>query len=77
MRRVLDNDRGGFVDTLAEFAPEAVKQQLGGGLASGIFGNASIIQSDPLPLLVAKNVVLFLIDRLTPAGPPRRFLFYF
>ena len=75
MGRVLDGDGGGFVDTLAEFAPEAVQHQLGGGLASGIFGNTGDIQSDTLSFLVAKNVVSFLLHGLTPTRPPRRFLF--
>ena len=75
MGRVLDGDGGGFVDTLAEFAPEAVEHQLGGSLATGIFGNAGNIQSNALPLLVTKNVVPFLLHGLAPAGPPRRFLF--
>ena len=43
MGGVLDGDGGGFVDTLTEFAPEAVEHQLGGGLATGIFGNAGNI----------------------------------
>ena len=64
-----------FVDTLAKFAPEAVQHQLGGNLASGIFGNAGDVQSDALPFLVAKNIVSFLLEGLTPAGPPRGFLF--
>ena len=75
MGRVLDGDGGGFVDTLAEFAPDPVQHQLGVSLATGIFGNAGNIQSDALPLLVTKNVVLFLLDSLAPAWPPRRFLF--
>ena len=40
MGRVLDGDGGGFVDTLAEFAPDPVQHQLGVSLATGIFGNA-------------------------------------
>ena len=75
MGRVLDCDGGGFVDTLAEFAPEAVQHELGGSLASGIFGNAGDVQSDALSFQVAKNVVSFLFHGLTPTGPPRRFLF--
>ena len=71
---VLDSDGGGFVDPLPEFTPEAVQHQLGGGFTTGIFGNADI-QSDPILLLVAKNVVSFLLYGLTPAGPSRRFLF--
>ena len=58
---VLDSDGGGFVDPLPEFAPKAVQYQLGGGFTTGIFGNAADIQSDPLPLFVAKNVVSFLL----------------
>ena len=72
---VLDGDGGGFVDPLPEFAPETVQHQVGGGLATWIFGNAADIESDPLPLLVTKNIVSVLLEGLTPAGPPRRFLF--
>ena len=61
MGGVLDGDGGGFVDTLAEFTPEAVEHQLGGGLATGIFGNAGDVQSDALSFLVAKNVLSFLL----------------
>ena len=68
---VLDGDGGGFVDTLTEFAPEAVEHQLGGGLATGIFGNTGDVQSDALSFLVAKNVLSFLLEGLTPTGPPR------
>ena len=75
MGRVLDCDGGGFVDTLAEFAPEAVQHELGGSLASGIFGNAGDVQSDAFSFQVAKNVVSFLLHGLTPTEPPRRFLF--
>ena len=75
MGRVLDGDGGGFVDTLAEFAPEAVQHQLGGSLASVIFGNAGNIQWDALPILVTKNVVPFLLHSLAPTRPPHRFLF--
>ena len=69
--RVLNGDGGGFVDSLPEFAPEAVQHELGGGLATGVFGNAGNVQSDPFPFLVAKNVLAFLLEGLTPAGPPR------
>ena len=67
---ILDGDGGGFVAPLAEFAPEAVEHQFGCGLATGIFGNAGIVQSDALPFLVTKNVLSFLLEGLTPAGPP-------
>ena len=72
---VLDGDGGGFVDPLPEFAPETVQHELGGGLATSVFGNAADIESDTLPLLVTKNIVSFLLEGLTPTGPPRRFLF--
>ena len=75
MGGVLDGDGGGFVDPLAEFTPEAVEHELGGGFATWIFGNAANVQTDALPLLVTKNIVSFLLESLTPAGPPRRFLF--
>ena len=75
MGGVFHSDSGGFVDPLAEFAPETVQHELGSGLATGIFGNAANVQPDPLPFLVAKNVVSFLLEGLTPTGPPRRFLF--
>ena len=75
MDGVFHSDSGGFVDPLAEFAPETVQHELGGGLATGVFGNAGNVQSDALPLLVTKNVVSFLLEGLTPTGPPRRFLF--
>ena len=71
MGGVLDSDGGGFVDTLAEFAQETVQHQFGNGLATGIFGNAANIESDALPFLLAKNVLSFLLEGLTPAGPPR------
>ena len=61
MGGVLDGDGGGFVDTLTEFAPEAVQHQLGCGLATGIFGNTGDIESDALSCLVAKNIVSFLL----------------
>ena len=54
---VLDSDGGGFVDPLPEFTPEAVEHQLGGSLATGIFGNTGNVQSDALPFLVTKNVL--------------------
>ena len=75
MGGVLDGDGGGFVDTLPEFAPETVQHQFGGGFATGIFGNAGDVQSDALSFLVAKNIVSFLLEGLTPTGPPCRFLF--
>ena len=71
MGGVLDGDGGGFVDPFPEFTPEAVEHQFGGGLATRIFGNAGNVQSDTLPFLVAKNVLSFLLEGLTPAGPPR------
>ena len=71
MGGVLDGDGGGFVDPLAEFTPETVEHQYGGSLATGIFGNAGNVQSDAFPFLVAKNVLSFLLEGLTPAGPPR------
>ena len=61
MGGILDGDGGGFVDTLTEFASEAVEHQLGGGLATGIFGNAGNVQLDALSFLVAKNVLSFLL----------------
>ena len=61
MGGVLDSDGGGFVDPLPEFAPEAVEHQLGGSLATGIFGNTGNVQSDALSFLVAKNIVSFLL----------------
>ena len=75
MGGVLDSDGGGFVDPLPKLAPETVQHELGRGLATGIFGNAGNVQSDPLPFLVTKNVLSFLLEGLTPAGPPRGFLF--
>ena len=75
MSGVLDSDGGGFVDPLPEFAPETVQHELGGGLTTGVFDNAADVQTNTLPLLVMKNVVAFLLEGLTPAGPPRRFLF--
>ena len=75
MSGVPDSDGGGFVDPLAKLAPETVQHQFGRGLATRIFGNAGNIESDPLPFLVTKNVLSFLLEGLTPAGPPRRFLF--
>ena len=71
----LDGDGGGFVDPLAEFTPETVEHELGRGLTSGVFSDAANVQTDALPLLVAKNVLSFLLEGLTPAGPSRRFLF--
>ena len=68
---VLNGDSGGFVDPLPEFAPETVQHELGRGLATGIFGNAGNVQSDALPFLVTKNVLSFLLEGLTSAGPPR------
>ena len=47
MGGVLDGDGGGFIDSLPEFAPKAVQHELGGGLATGIFGNAADIESVP------------------------------
>ena len=70
MGGVLDGDGGGFVDPLAEFTPEAVEHQFGCGLATWIFGNAGNVQSDTLPFLVTNNVLSFLLEGLTPAGPP-------
>ena len=75
MGGVSDSDGGGFVHPLAKLAPETVQHELGRGLATGIFGNAGNVQSDPLPFLVTKNVLSFLLEGLTPTGPPRGFLF--
>ena len=75
MGGVVNSDGGGFIDSLPEFAPETVQHELGCGFATGIFGNAGNIQSDPFPFLVTKNVVAFLLKGLTPAGPPCGFLF--
>ena len=75
MGGVLDSDSGGFVDPFPEFTPEAVQHELGRSLATRIFGNAGNVQSDALPFLVTKNVVSFLLEGLTPTGPPRGFLF--
>ena len=75
MGGVLDSDGGGFVHPLPKLAPETVQHELGRGLATGIFGNAGNVQSDPLPFLVTKNVLSFLLEGLTPTGPPRGFLF--
>ena len=75
MGGVFDSDGGGFVDPLPEFAPEAVQHELGRGFATGIFDNTGNVQSDTFPFLVTKNVVAFLLEGLTPAGPPRGFLF--
>ena len=75
MGGVLDSDGGGFVDPFPEFAPETVQHELGRGFATGIFGNAGNVQSDPFPFLVTKNVVSLLLEGLTPTGPPRGFLF--
>ena len=66
IRGVLNGDGGGFVDPLPEFTPETVQH------ATGIFGN---VQSDPFPFLIAKNIVAFLFEGLTPTGPSRGFLF--
>ena len=76
MGGVFDSDGGAFVDTLPEFASETVQHQFGGGFATGIFGNTANIKSDALSFLVAKKIVSFLLEGLTPTGPPRRFLFY-
>ena len=75
MGGVLNGDGGGFVDPLAKLAPKTVQHEFGGGLATRVFGNAGNVQSDPLPFLVAINVVAFLFEGLTPTGPPRGFLF--
>ena len=75
MGRALDGDGGGFVNALAKLAPETVEHELGGGLATGIFGDAANVQSDTLPFLVAENILSFLLEGLTPTGPPRGFLF--
>ena len=75
MGGVLDSDGGGFVHPLAKLAPETVQHQFGGSLATGIFGNAGDVQSDTLPFLVAENVLSFLLEGLTPTGPPRGLLF--
>ena len=72
---VLDSDGGGFVDSLPKFAPETVQHEFGRGFATGVLGNAGNVQSDAFPFLVAKNVVSFLLEGLTPTGPPRGFLF--
>ena len=37
----------------------------------GIFGNTVNIESDALSFLIVKNIVSFLLEGLTPAGPPR------
>ena len=71
MGGVFDSDGGGFVDPLPEFAPETVQHELGRGFATRIFGNAGNVQSDAFPFLVTKNVLSFLLEGLTPAGPPR------
>ena len=71
MGGVFDSNGGGFVGPLAEFASETVQHELGSGFATGIFGNAGNVQTDPFPFLVAKNVVSFLLEGLTPTGPPR------
>ena len=42
-----------------------------------IFGNLADVQSDPLPLQVAKNVLSLFFHGLTPTRPPSRFLFLF
>ena len=73
----LDSDGSGFVDALPEFAPKAVQHQFGSGLATGIFGDTGNVQSDTLSFLVAKNILAFLFEGLTPSGPPRGFLFDF
>ena len=75
MGRGLDSDGGGFVDMLDKLAPETVQHQFGSGLATRIFGNAGDVQSDALSFLVAENVLSFLLEGLTPTGPPRGFLF--
>ena len=75
MGGVLDSDGGGFVDPLPKLAPETVQHQFGGTLATRIFGNAGNVQSDTLSFQVAKNVLSFLLEGLTPAGSPRGFLF--
>ena len=75
MGGVLNSDGGGFIDPLPKFAPETVQHELDRSLATGIFGNAGNVQPDALPFLVTKNVVAFLLEGLTPAGPPCGFLF--
>ena len=75
MGGVSDGDGGGFVDPLAKLAPETVQHEFGGGFTTRVFGNAGNVQSDPLPFLVAINVVAFLFEGLAPTGPPRGFLF--
>ena len=75
MGGVPDSDGGGFVDPLPKLPPEAIQHELGRGFATGIFGNATDIESDPLPFLVAENVLSSLLEGLTPTGPSRGFLF--
>ena len=77
MGGVLNGDGGGFVDPLTKLAPETIQHEFGGGLTTRVFDNAGNIQSDPLPFLVAKNILAFLFEGLTPTGPPRGFLFEF
>ena len=74
MGGVLDSDGGGFVDPLTEFTPETVQHQFGSCFTTGIFGDTGDVQSDALSFLVAKNVLSFLFEGLTPARPPCRFL---
>ena len=70
MGGVLDSDGSGFVDSLTQFAPETVEHELGRGFATRIFGNAGNVQSDAFSCLVAKNLLAFLLESLTPVGPP-------
>ena len=77
MGGVLNGDGGGFVDALPKLAPETIQHEFGSGFATRVFGNARNVQSDPLPFLVAKNVLAFLLEGLAPAGSPRGFLLEF
>ena len=56
---IVDYLRGGFVKIFAEFSPEAVEHEFGGGFASGIFGDESWIEVDVFFLLVLSDVMLF------------------
>ena len=74
---IVDYLRGGFVKIFAEFSPEAVEHEFGGGFASGIFGDESWIEVDVFFLLVLSDVMLFGFGFVGPTRVPCRFLLDF
>ena len=74
---VVDYLGGGFVKVFAEFSPEAVEHEFGGGFASGIFGDESWIEVDVFFLLVLSDVTRFGFGGVGPAGVPCRFMLDF